>query len=529
MVITVVMAHPVINPDKLVKSRCSDRYTPFLHLKAGLWLALACLPVVVQAAEWDSSARLTLSEVYSDNIRLSVTDEESESITTVKPGFSLKGQGARLKLGIDYSMQNLFYAQNPDQNRTYNQLKAYEQSELIKDFFYFDSSASISQRLSNPTNNFAQDNLNLTNNRGDVTTLRVEPYLKRNLGGYVSAELRHSLSWIQFDNTGASDAKSSITSAYLTNGLAATKLSWRLDYRQQSDIRDTGVDSERRSSKAMISYRVISTLSLVGYAGRQDNNIQTSRSSVNGSYWSAGFNWMPGPKFSLEATTGENYDQVRLSWNPITRTSVNVAYSERGVGLNTSATWSGKISHRTRRSTWAFDYSESVTSTLQLELAPQPALISDGQGGILVGPDGVPVVVFVNVYELTDEEFLRARAKSSVSYKTGKSKVSLVTYKELRTYELSGDELASEGGSLSWRWQFASRTSATISFQEQRFDVSGSSNRRMSTTSRVNLARSLGSHMNARVELRRNEVDTDAGSGGEYIENRISAYLNMSF
>ncbi|HHJ80123.1 MAG TPA: TIGR03016 family PEP-CTERM system-associated outer membrane protein, partial [Candidatus Tenderia electrophaga] len=193
MVTTVAMAHPVINPGRSIKFCCRDRYAPSLPLKAGLLFVLGCLPAVAQSADWDSTAKLALSEVYSDNIRLSVADEESDSITTITPGFSLKGQGARLKLGIDYSMQNLFYAQNSDQNRIYHQLQASEQSELIKDLFYFDATASVSQRLSNPAASFARDNLNLTNNRGDVVTWQVEPYLKPNLGAYVSAELRYSL------------------------------------------------------------------------------------------------------------------------------------------------------------------------------------------------------------------------------------------------------------------------------------------------------------------------------------------------
>jgi len=524
MVTTVAMAHPVINQDKSIKLRYRDRCNPSLCLEVGLSLALVCLPIVVQSADWDGSASLALSEIYSDNIRLSVADEESESITTITPGISLKGQGARLKLDLSYSMQNLFYAQNPDRNRINHQLQASEQGEVIKDLFYFDSNASISQQLTNPSEYFSQDNLNLSGQRDDVVTLQVEPYLKRTLGSYATAELRYLHGWVDYDATGVSDAESSIVSAYLTNGNEPTKLSWYLSYRQQNDIRDTGPDSERRSSSATISYRVMNTLSLVGYAGREDNNIQTSRASVNGSYWSAGFNWQPGPKFSLEATTGENYDQVQLNWNPMTRTSVNIGYSDRDVGLNTSASWLAQISHRTRRSTWAFDYSEAVTNAQQLALIDRTFL------GNVENPDtGEIVPLFLDTYDITDGEFLRTRAQASVNYKTGKSNISLLAYNELRTYEVSGDELASEGGNISWRWQFASRTSSTISVNGQRFDVFNSADRRQNMTSRVSLARRLSSRMNTRVELSRYEVNTDNGSSETIVENRLGAYLNMSF
>jgi len=426
-------------------------------------------------------------------------------------------------------MQNAFYAHNPDQNRTNHQLRANEQAELIKDLFYFDSSASISQQLTNPGDSFSQDNLSLSGERDDVVTLQVEPYLKRTLGSYATAELRYSHGWVDYGGTGVSDAESSTASADLANGRAATHWDWRLGYRQQKDIRDTGPDSERRSSDGMIRYRMIDTLSLVGYAGREENDIQTSNLSADGTYWSAGFNWTPGPKFSLEATTGENYDQAQLSWNPSSRTSVNIGYSDRDVGLNTAVSWSGKVSHRTRRSTWAFDYSEAVTSTQLLALTFEPDVLRDEQGVPLFDPNGVPVPIFEIDFELTDEEFLRARAQGSVSYRTGKSTVSLMTYSELRTYELSGNELASEGGNVSWRWQFASRTSSTMSVQGQRVDVLNSQDRRQSMTARASLARTLNSRMNTRVELSRYEADTTNGSSEKIVENRLGAYLNMSF
>ncbi len=529
MVITVAMVHPVTRLAQAINFCCCDRNNLSSWLAVGGTLLLACLPVVVQSADWDGTARLGLSEIYSDNIRLSVADEEHESITTITPGFSLTGQGARLKLGLDYSMQNAFYANNSAQNHTSHQLRANEQAELIKDLFYFDSNASISQQLIDPGDSFSQDNLSLSGERSDVVTLQVEPYLKRSLGSYLVAEMRYSHGWVDYDSGGVSAAESSVASAYLENGHGATHLSWRLGYRQQKDIRDTGPDSERRASDGMVRYSVTNAFSLVGYAGREENDIQTSRSSADGTYWSAGFNWTPGPKLSLEATTGENFDQARLSWNPLSRTSVNITYSDREVGLNTGVSWSGQLSHRTRRSTWAFDYSEEVTNTQLLALKSQTSILfSDGQGGFLVDSNGDHIIGFVNEFELTDEEFLRARAQGTVSYRTGKSNVTLVAYNELRTYELSGSELASEGGNISWRWQFAPRTSSMISIHGQRFEVLTSPDKRQSLTTRLNINRTLSSRMNARLELSHLEADATNGNQ-EYVENRISAHLNMSF
>jgi hypothetical protein len=530
MVTTVTMAHPVSSLGRSGKLLYPNREIPLPLVKLVGGIVLSCLPFCAFSAEWDASARLNLSETYTDNLRLSVNDQEHESITEIAPGFSLRGRGGRVKLNADYSMQNLFYAHNSANNKTWHRLNAGEQSELIKDWFYFDSSASISQQLINPANRLPSDNLNLAGNRSNVATLKVDPYLKRELGAYARTEVHYSHGWVDYGANGVSDAQSSVASASLANGHGATHLFWHVGYRQQKDIRNSGNNSERRSTNGMIRYRVLSSLSLVGYAGREDNNIQTSQPSANGNYWSVGFRWDPGPKFSLEGTKGKNDKHGRLTWRPTQRTSLELGYNHRDVGLNTAATRDGRLSHRTRHSTWALSYLEEVTSTQVLALQQQiPVFLTNDQGEQLFDPNtGEPLIVIVNSFGLTDEEFLRARGQGSVSYRTGKSTVTLVIYDETRTYKLSNKELSTRGGNATWHWRFASRTSSTLSVQGQRYDVQNSSDTAASIKTSLGLNRRLSTHVNARVDLSHLQADVP-GTGEQYDENRISAHLNMRF
>lgn len=529
MVTTVTMARPESNLGRPTHIP-SPRKQPFpgLPTLAGGML-LACLPLWTSAAQWDGAARLSVSETYTDNLRLSVNDEEHESITQINPGFSLTGRGGRASVAADYTMQNLFYAHNPDRNGTKHQLSAAGQSELVKDWFYFDANASISQQLVSPGDRLAQDNLNLAGNRSDVVTLQVEPYIRRQLGGYATTELRYSHGWVDYDTDGVSDTESSVASAYIANGYDASHLFWRIGYREQRDIRDTAPDSVRQSTDGFVRYRALSTLSLVAYAGRVENDIQTNRSNADGSYWSAGFIWQPSPKFSLEGTKGENDERGRLTWTPSTRTSFAIGYRHREVGLNTGETWDGNITHRTRRSTWSLSYTEEVTSVQVLQLREfQSLIVLDLQGGVAFDPGTGEFVDLTNPFELTDEEFLRARAQGSVNYRTGKSTLSLSLYNETRTYELSAQELDSQGGTAAWQWRFASRTSSRLSVQAQRFEVLNSSDSADSVTTRLSLNRQISPRTSGRVELSHLEADV-AGSGEEYDENRIAVHVNMTF
>jgi hypothetical protein len=61
--------------------------------------------------------RISLSEVYDDNINLDVTNEESDYLTTVSPGINLTMSSQRTSLSLDYSPTWVWYDEN-DQNDT---------------------------------------------------------------------------------------------------------------------------------------------------------------------------------------------------------------------------------------------------------------------------------------------------------------------------------------------------------------------------------------------------------------------------
>jgi len=61
--------------------------------------------------------RISVSEVYDDNIYLDATNEESDYLTTVSPGINLTMSSQRTSLSLDYSPTWVWYDEN-DQNDT---------------------------------------------------------------------------------------------------------------------------------------------------------------------------------------------------------------------------------------------------------------------------------------------------------------------------------------------------------------------------------------------------------------------------
>ena len=87
----------------------------------GLWLLLASL-LFFPAGVWadtrvEITPRISVSEVYDDNIYLDDTNEESDYLTTVSPGINLTMSSQRTSLSLDYSPTWVWYDKN-DQNDT---------------------------------------------------------------------------------------------------------------------------------------------------------------------------------------------------------------------------------------------------------------------------------------------------------------------------------------------------------------------------------------------------------------------------
>ncbi|KFI19047.1 exosortase, partial [Nitrosococcus oceani C-27] len=126
---------------------CARRH--FNLIGGGVFLLFgAC----ANGAEWRFTPLLAGGEIYTDNVTLAPRgEEESDFITQITPGFSLRGRGSRLQLGANYLMQNLFFAKDGDRNTTFHRFLGLARAELAKDHLFFDLRATVFQALISPT------------------------------------------------------------------------------------------------------------------------------------------------------------------------------------------------------------------------------------------------------------------------------------------------------------------------------------------------------------------------------------------
>ncbi len=175
-----------------------------------------------------------LEETYSDNVALaSRGNEKSDWVTQINPGLSLSGRSDKLKVNANYQMQNLFYADNSKGKSTNQQLNANANAEMIDEFLFVDGTASISQQTISALGTLAIDNTNVTDNRTDVRTYSIAPYLQHRFHDIASGELRYSYGAVATNAEGLAKSQTNNVLLNLNSGTAFKVLGWGLSYNKQ--------------------------------------------------------------------------------------------------------------------------------------------------------------------------------------------------------------------------------------------------------------------------------------------------------
>ena len=501
---------------------------------------LLMYPAYSTAADWTIVPRLNLIETYTDNVTLGVRgNEKSDFISQINPGISLSGTGARLKVNVNYSMQNLFYANERNQNTTFHQLSARENAELIRNFFFLDSTASISQQNISLLGPLTTNNENLTNNRTNVKTYSISPYIRHNISNFASTQARYTHNAVYTDLGRLSASQSDSVLLSLTSGSAFRSLGWGLNYNKQktgglgTSIGDlsTSVDSEQYTGN--LRYRISSKFSLTGTGGYQKYSYTSITGVSSGSFWTAGFVWNPTDRTSIAANAGESFF---------------------------GKTYTLLTSHHTRRSNWSLNYNQTITNTRDQFLIPATTnsanflnqlwasnipdpVMRQQTVDAFIRDNGLSPSIFNPINFITNQFFLQRRLQATVALSGAKNTLVLSIFHMLSEPQTSGNRndvllgtsnfaltnnTKQIGGNALWSWKISPRTNANIGATYIKSNIPATGNEDETKTFRVGLTRQIQSKLNGAVNFRHVER-TSNQIGSEYRENAISASLSMAF
>ena len=279
--------------------------------------------------------RVAVSERYTNNVRLSSTAKQSELVTTISPGISIRSNLGRLKGSFDYSLNELIYARGSSARQSQNALNSAFVLEAIDGFAFVDFSGSISQQSISALGTPSTDGSSLNGNSTETSSFRLSPYLKGNLAGVADYEVRYGWSTTSSDSAAASDIRTNDASVRLSGSVRGGPLGWNAGWSTQDVKYNLGRTVQSDRLNGALTYAFNPQLSGSLLVSRESNNYT---SAAKQSYGSAG---------------------LGLNWRLSDRTTVAAQIENRSFGQSHNIS----IAHRTARTAWRFSDVRDVANS----------------------------------------------------------------------------------------------------------------------------------------------------------------------
>ena len=503
-------------------------------------LAAAVASALLAGMPANASIHLTptldLRGTWTDNVTLAGPGQErSQFIAELTPGLRVQSDSQRARLRARYQMHYFHFADNDlnGDNRVVHELQADANFKLVDELLYLDAAAHVGQQAVSMFGPQLNNNLYAENNRAEVRTTKISPYLQHQFNSGAYAMARYTRDRVESDARGYGDTNGNSVYAAFDTGTAMQKVGASISY-SRNDIDSTRMPSSHMQTlQGNLRWRVAQTFALTASAGRDSHDYESMSGPTRGNLWSVGFAWDPTERTSLHASAGRRYF---------------------------GDTYSLLAQHRSRRTVWNIRYNEEVTTARAQFLLPasidtfsmidkmlRPSIPDPvarrNAAEAYIRAVGLPPVLAESINYLSNRYVLQKGLHASVALNTPRS-VTLVSLfntrrKALSTAqsdsELLGSSIASDhdntrqtGISALVNWRLGPRTNLNFSTAVTRLESESRNFSDVNRTVRLAMTRDFHSKMRGTVEVRHVKGGL-SDRRGEYRENAIAGTLSMSF
>lgn len=276
--------------------------------------------------------RISLSQMYTDNLRLADQAEDRALVTTVAPGIAISSRSGLIRGAVDYSINGLIYTKSEQATRVQHALNSQFTAELLSQRAFLDVRATIGQQAVSAFGATSTDPALIDSNRKETATLSISPYVRGEWAGVLGYELRADGSVTRVSDSQLGDSSAQLVSARV-GGLGSSRLlNWSGSLVQQRLAprygRRTGTDTADLS----LSYVPDVDWTLSASGGYQRTDVR-----------------------SVVATSGATYGAV-VVWTPTPRTRVTADAKHQVYGN----TYALGFEHRMARVVWRLQDSRSL-------------------------------------------------------------------------------------------------------------------------------------------------------------------------
>lgn len=509
------------------------------YLKVSCVIGLGSWVFQVSAAEWNIQPRLTVSETFTDNVRLGGgigfgglggLGSGSEFITQISPGVNITGEGHRFRSNLNYTLNNLVYAKN-ERFRMRNLLNADTTAEIIKHHFFIDGRAAISQQNAFLFGSQALDNATLTGNLRNIYRWSISPYVRQRFSNLASGEVRYVHGEVSSNVNSFSNSSSDTAILSLNSGSAFRTLGWGINYSHTQIDRKYARPNlgrlqtiELERTTGMLRYAVTSQFNLIGTAGYERNSFISIRGRTSSPLWTVGFSWTPTKRTKIDASGGKRFF---------------------------GNTYAASVDHRTRNTVWNLSYIEDISTFGQQSLAGGSILnasmlsqlFSSLQGGEALLNQGLPSSFADPNNFLTNRLFLLRRLQASLTVNGKKNSLVFRGFNYSRKSFSSDEEDADligidnavltrnttqTGGNILWNYRLSPRTSANINLGYIRTSYDAVNRKDDNMIVRAGLNKQFTSHINGSIMYYHLQRKSNRNNGS-YDANAVTVTLNMNF
>lgn len=458
---------------------------------AGCAIAAASgLTSVAVAQNWEFNASADIGIIYTDNLFLDESDEQSETVYSILPSVSLVATGERVFGEIEYSPEAYFYSDNDEFDDVADVLDANLTVALVPDALFIYGSAINFQSIESPDGNFPITNVVVTQNRVDSRVYELRPYWQQQFGEVqVSASYRAIK--IDYDDDLLQEQDGRNLSFDLNNFAAQQGFAWGLSYRDQNVEYQNGVEFNYSQAAANLGYWVGRNLRLFVVGGLETPLGDVTSGSLEDDFYEAGFQWVPNSRLDLEIAAGKRTfgDSFRL----------------RG-------------SYRLKRGSTRLTYTQEPASRAELLFDRRPIQDLDNLDN------------FGDTLGL-DDRFVQKRGEWSTTLEFARTTVDFRVFDERRSSRVAGDgtELGAEelrGAAFRTTWQVGRALSVSGGLEYARrelfprdddiFSISASANYTLSPRSSV------------RFELARRDENNENNTANDYVEYQARLFFSVS-
>lgn len=436
--------------------------------------------------------RISITETFTDNLRLSATNPQSEQITELSPGIRLSTDTGRLKAYFDYSLIGVLYAKNSSSNAIQNALTAFGTVQAVDNWAFVDFSGSIAQQSISAFGKQSSSNTSINGNQAEVSSYRISPYLRGRLGDMANYEARYSRAISQSDTAARTDSTATDGIIKVNGDTYFRNLGWTADVSQNKIDYREGRPTEADRFNLGLSYTITPQVQVFANAGRESNNYTSLDKQSIGT---SGFG---------------------VSWSPSEVTKLTASKEQRSFGDSHSV----RVEHRTARTAWLF------TDTKDVSVSPiQSVLFSDNPNpspGVINGF----LTTAVSIQRRQDLSVTLLGVRDTISLNLTKSEISRLDTVTNSIDDLSNGEVRQRGFNVNYAHRLSPEYSLVI-FASKLF-IAGSANQQDSTLSslKINVSGKVGRRATGSIGLRRAIF---SNSISPYGETAVIIHLNVPF